>query len=377
MSLLDQQTTPVTNKSTSATFAESTNDSVDHYEPNSQSGEDVANSVYSNVINDGPEPNGNGNDTSEAASRPISLARGHSYAISSNTNTNTTSSLDPFAAERQRRVSYPATSVLHGFSSSTATTPLDEKDIWGSAGRTARAASDGLLLSNGLSSALNAGRAREKSEGDTSATSPLSSGAVSSSLSASQEHQDQAAFFRAHERRSLETSAHTRLANPSSANPSSNTATVSTTSSSVTAELDRDALISPPLPSTGSSHATSFFQQQGRSTSNLPLLSPTLQTAPIYEFKPSSQLTSQQPNPNDSSAPSDAKSPESIAAAARATSASLHLGDLDVWMDEAYVRECCTRMGWDGVTNIKMIRGARSVDACAEAALAQSLTYFV
>lgn len=42
--------------------------------------------------------------------------------------------------------------------------------------------------------------------------------------------------------------------------------------------------------------------------------------------------------------------------------ASLHLGDLDVWMDEAYIRECCARMGWDGVTNIKMIRGARYVD---------------
>lgn len=39
--------------------------------------------------------------------------------------------------------------------------------------------------------------------------------------------------------------------------------------------------------------------------------------------------------------------------------ASLHLGDLDVWMDEAYVKECCARMGWEGVLNIKMIRGAR------------------
>lgn len=40
------------------------------------------------------------------------------------------------------------------------------------------------------------------------------------------------------------------------------------------------------------------------------------------------------------------------------SSASLHLGDLDIWMDEAYVRECCARMGWDGVTHVKMIRGA-------------------
>lgn len=40
-------------------------------------------------------------------------------------------------------------------------------------------------------------------------------------------------------------------------------------------------------------------------------------------------------------------------------SPSLHLGDLDVWMDEAYVRECCARMGWDGVSSVKMIRGTR------------------
>ncbi|KAL8279311.1 hypothetical protein RQP46_008348 [Phenoliferia psychrophenolica] len=38
-------------------------------------------------------------------------------------------------------------------------------------------------------------------------------------------------------------------------------------------------------------------------------------------------------------------------------SPSLHMGDLDVWMDEAYVRECCARMGWDGVSSVKMIRG--------------------
>ncbi|KPV77094.1 uncharacterized protein RHOBADRAFT_10101, partial [Rhodotorula graminis WP1] len=38
--------------------------------------------------------------------------------------------------------------------------------------------------------------------------------------------------------------------------------------------------------------------------------------------------------------------------------ATLHLGDLDVWMDEAYVRECCALMGWDAVSAIKMSRGA-------------------
>lgn len=291
----------------------------------------------------------------DSASRPPPPARGHSYAVPNSNHI--TSSLDPFAADRQRRVSYPASSVLMGFSSSTATTPLDDKDIWGSAGRTARAASDGLLLANGFGLG---GRSREKSESEVSATSPLSSGAKSSSLSTSQEHQDQAAFFRAHERRSLETSAQARLSNTASSN-SLNPSTGATThpSASFSAELDRDSLISPPLPSAGSAHGSSFFQQQARSTSNLPLLSPTGQPGSAFEFKPSSQLASQQQSSNDGSAPNGAKSPEAIAAAARATSASLHLGDLDVWMDEAYVRECCTRMGWDGVTNIKMIRGAR------------------
>ncbi|KAI5476643.1 mRNA binding post-transcriptional regulator (Csx1) [Pseudohyphozyma bogoriensis] len=40
-----------------------------------------------------------------------------------------------------------------------------------------------------------------------------------------------------------------------------------------------------------------------------------------------------------------------------ANGSTLHLGDLDIWMDEPYVRECCARMGWDGVVGIKMIRG--------------------
>jgi hypothetical protein len=52
---------------------------------------------------------------------------------------------------------------------------------------------------------------------------------------------------------------------------------------------------------------------------------------------------------------------DGLNAQANGSGASLHLGDLDVWMDEAYVRECCARMGWEGVTNIKMIRGQRSV----------------
>lgn len=41
-----------------------------------------------------------------------------------------------------------------------------------------------------------------------------------------------------------------------------------------------------------------------------------------------------------------------------ASTSTLHLGDLDSFqMDEAYIRECCARMGWEGVTQIKLIRG--------------------
>lgn len=36
-------------------------------------------------------------------------------------------------------------------------------------------------------------------------------------------------------------------------------------------------------------------------------------------------------------------------------SSALHLGELEAWMDEAYLDECCRRMGWE-VTHLKLIR---------------------
>lgn len=86
--------------------------------------------------------------------------------------------------------------------------------------------------------------------------------------------------------------------------------------------------------------STNSFTQQT-------LLSPTSQSPPAASAAHITQLQAQ--------AAQDAQ----LGADPGRASASLHLGDLDVWMDEAYVRECCARMGWEGVTNIKMIRGAR------------------
>ena len=86
--------------------------------------------------------------------------------------------------------------------------------------------------------------------------------------------------------------------------------------------------------------STNSFTQQT-------LLSPTSQSPPAASAAHITQLQAQ--------AVQDAQ----LGTDPGRASASLHLGDLDVWMDEAYVRECCARMGWEGVTNIKMIRGAR------------------
>jgi hypothetical protein len=127
--------------------------------------------------------------------------------------------------------------------------------------------------------------------------------------------QERAALFREHEQRSLENSAR-----------SANT-------------------YLPPLPSTSPlPPLSSSFQQQHQLLSALPpLMSPT--SPPLQAAL--GELAAQEAQALQATQEG------------RFESASLHLGDLDAWMDEAYVRECCARMGWEGVTNIKMIRGAR------------------
>lgn len=134
--------------------------------------------------------------------------------------------------------------------------------------------------------------------------------------------QERAALFREHERRSLENSANSRLL--------------------ANAYLPPLATANAPLP------PPSHFQQlqQQHLLSSVPsILSPTSPTpATLGDLQGQAHALA-------------------TGGEGRFESASLHLGDLDVWMDEAYVRECCARMGWEGVTNIKMIRGARSVPA--------------
>ncbi|GAA5863958.1 hypothetical protein JCM8547_005295 [Rhodosporidiobolus lusitaniae] len=201
--------------------------------------------------------------------------------------------------------------------------------------RTARAASDGLLLS----AAFGGGSFGNGGEG-------RAAGGVSSrlsSLGSDESVGEEQAFFREHQRRSLVDSASQRL-----------------TSS-------KGFLSSPPLPppvavpSSGSlaAHrgATSpFFQPPSflstttsttSSSSPIPplpsLLSPTTQSPPLTAQSSSSPFP---PLSNGEPGPPGSKG------------ATLHLGDLDVWMDEAYVRECCALMGWDNVVNVKMSRGA-------------------
>ncbi|KAM0751533.1 hypothetical protein T439DRAFT_212388 [Meredithblackwellia eburnea MCA 4105] len=70
----------------------------------------------------------------------------------------------------------------------------------------------------------------------------------------------------------------------------------------------------------------------------------------------SSHVPSNNSYTNQTSSPPDPPGP--LSSAEPRASSSLHLGDLEPWMDEAYVRECCARMGWDGVTGVKIIRGS-------------------
>lgn len=276
--------------------------------------------------------------SNSSATRPPPPARGSSFATTSRMN------LDPFGTDRARRVSYPATSVLAG----------GDEGIWSTAPttqRTMRAASDGLLLSTGFGSGFGTTVGQRSREQSNTSGGDASSGSAESAAAAQQEQQERAALFREHERRSLETSAHTRLAN------------------TIAAANAREAFASPPLNS--SATASSFFpapSTTSASTTNSSSAATPLSSAPTPSLPlaapPLLSPTSPTPGLNQDGAlnvtpTSTDGGAAAIAAVARATSASLHLGDLDVWMDEAYVRECCARMGWEGVTNIKMIRGAR------------------
>ncbi|BGP37468.1 hypothetical protein JCM10449v2_001374 [Rhodotorula kratochvilovae] len=198
--------------------------------------------------------------------------------------------------------------------------------------RTARAASDGAILGAASSfSSLSAAEPAPRAAGG--ASSRLSS------LGSDDAAADEQAFYREHQRRSLEHSASQRLSTAASKNA-----------------------FSPPLASARlAPHASPFFAPPPQAQQSFGgMVSPTSSTHPTpgSAYAPLLSPTSTSP---PSSVPFPSPSPPSSDGAigppgSRGT--TLHLGDLDAWMDEAYVRECCALMGWDAVSAIKMSRGA-------------------
>ncbi|GAA6042815.1 hypothetical protein JCM8097_004441 [Rhodosporidiobolus ruineniae] len=242
-------------------------------------------------------------------------------------------------------------------SSSSSTRPLPptrsvsyktDTDIWGTSPtdtsrglgngsdnafqRTARAASDGLILTSSFGGALGGG-----GEGRAAGGTRLSS-------LGSDESSEEQAFFREHQRRSLEHSASQRLTSSKGflASPPLASATTATGSSLAANRGATSPFFQPPsFLSTTSSVGGATSPGMTNSLALPSLLSPTTQSPPsTAPFSPPLSASNGEIGPPGSKG------------------ATLHLGDLDVWMDEAYVRECCALMGWDSVVNVKMSRGA-------------------
>ncbi|GAA5832799.1 hypothetical protein JCM3766R1_007047 [Sporobolomyces carnicolor] len=195
-----------------------------------------------------------------------------------------------------------------------------------SAHRTTRAASDGLLLGSGFGGS-------SPSNGFTSPIGRMSS-------LGSDDSSEEQAMFREHQRKSLESSATARLVN-SIHNSNSGSTNGSARSFGSTTSPSTSPFFTPLTMSSSNSTAASSVLP--------PLLSPTTQSPPN-----STRL----PSLSSAAAPPPQTTPQDHGNESKG--ATLHLGDLDVWMDEQYVRECCKMMGWDNVTGIKMSRGASS-----------------
>ncbi|GJN88103.1 hypothetical protein Rhopal_001059-T1 [Rhodotorula paludigena] len=225
--------------------------------------------------------------------------------------------------------------------------------------RTTRAASDGAILGSFSTSPTYSGEANSRLSSRLSSLGSSSNDDVSPS-GATGAGGDEQAFFREHQRRSLEHSASQRL---------------STTSSSAASK----SAFSPPLASArltngGAGAATSpFFTPQQQQSSLLSSAasassgtSPALGGTAALLSPTSTSPPSLSHLPPPAAAPSSGPGTPSVGGGGGnqdggppgSKGATLHLGDLDVWMDEAYVRECCALMGWDNVVNIKMSRGA-------------------
>ncbi|GAA5894871.1 uncharacterized protein JCM6883_002239 [Sporobolomyces salmoneus] len=185
-----------------------------------------------------------------------------------------------------------------------------------SAQRTTRAASDGLLLGSGFN--------------NSAPSNGFSPPAGRMSSLGSDDSSEEQAMFREHQRKSLESSATARLVNSIH-----NSTSTSTNGSS-------RSFASSTSPSTSPFFTPLTMSSSATSSALPPLLSPTSQSPPSSARPP----------------PTAAPTQPGLENSNEAKGATLHLGDLDVWMDEQYVRECCKMMGWDNVTGIKMSRGA-------------------
>ncbi|GAA5849825.1 hypothetical protein JCM9279_002431 [Rhodotorula babjevae] len=212
--------------------------------------------------------------------------------------------------------------------------------------RTTRAASDGAILATASAFASLTAPAANGEPGSRAAGGTSSRLSSLGSSSNDDGAADEQAFYREHQRRSLVDSASQRLSSTAS-----------------------KSAFSPPLASArlapgSAASAGPFFapptfvpvaqqqqqQQQAQRESGSAAVTPSSASFPTS----SSALLS----PTSTSPPSSAFSGEGAAGPPGSKGATLHLGDLDVWMDEAYVRECCALMGWDAVSAIKMSRGA-------------------
>ncbi|BGP29610.1 hypothetical protein JCM10296v2_001349 [Rhodotorula toruloides] len=291
-----------------------------------------------------------------AANHPSSPSLDLPNGVSSGSNASMTASSQPNGERTLSSASSPRPTAPSRSMSYKA-----EGDNWGSsraanafsgagddaAQRTTRAASDGAVLSTGFggpgsTAFVPSGEPSRAAGGISSRLSSLGSEDSGSS------NNDEQAFFRDYQRRSLEHSASQRLSTAKSfASPPLASARLGPGATS--------PFFQPPsfLSSTSAtaSGLTSSASNTPASSILPPLLSPT-STSPPSSLAPPSVTSSMMSATSNSVAGSP---PESGPAGSKG--ATLHLGDLDVWMDEAYVRECCAMMGWD-VVNVKMSRGA-------------------
>ncbi|GAA5929092.1 hypothetical protein JCM3775_006734 [Rhodotorula graminis] len=300
---------------------------VDTAEPNGAPAGDSASSSTTTPQPDVPTPLSERSPSAASAGRPIPPARSASYMADG----------------------WKASAAADVGSSSTGSSRSFAGQGQDNAQRTTRAASDGAILATAsafasLTAPSTAAAAEPNARAAGGTSSRLSSLGSSSNDDGAADEQ---AFYREHQRRSLVDSASQRLssaASKSAFSPPLASARLAPGSAASSAPFFAPPVFVPA--------AQQQQQQQAQSQrdSSSAAVTPSSSSFPTS----SSALLS----PTSTSPPSSAFSGEGAAGPPGSKGATLHLGDLDVWMDEAYVRECCALMGWDAVSAIKMSRGA-------------------